>query len=109
VNAEELDVLVGPNPESELVYVVDQYAANGKFERHQCLLGFFTEASATKAYLETHSAKGFGGITPLTMEDFKQWAFEDGDSGEPAARQFAKEVGPEPGFFPVRVLGRHRA
>src|SRR5690348_2237149 len=50
-DGDHLDVFIGPNRSSELVYVIDQSGASGKrFDEHKIMLGFDSQAAAIAAY-----------------------------------------------------------
>lgn len=73
-DGDQLDVFIGPDPESEIVFVVDQVTANGRFDEHKCLLGFSNERAAKDAYLANYpSGWKVGRITPITFDQFKDW------------------------------------
>lgn len=86
-DGDAVDVFVGPDPESELVFIVDQVRADGTLDEHKALLGFVTEAEAREAYLSNYPAGwgGLGAITALTLPEFREW-LENGDTRRPVAR-----------------------
>ncbi len=95
---DQVDVFIGPHPESEVVFVVDQVKADGRFDEHKCLIGFFTTADAKAAYLANYAPgwKGLGAIHPMTMAAFKLW-LADGDTrkrieGQEIPHQYAKDL-----------------
>jgi len=113
LDGDHVDVFLGPNPEAELVYVVDQIdPATKKFDEHKCLLGFLTLSSAKDAYKANYQKtwKGLGKITPVTMQQFKEW-LKDGSQKRPISTQTFKmkkaagsghnpdESGQEPGIL----------
>jgi phage-related protein (TIGR01555 family) len=77
-DGDEVDVYIGPVPESELVFIVDQKnEITGEFDEHKCIFGALSLTQARELYLS-----GFGDgrgeerlskITPLHVEDFKGW------------------------------------
>ncbi len=87
---DHLDCFVGDDPDTELVYVVDQIdPASGKFDEHKTVFGCRTKEDAKSLYLANYAKdwKGFGGITGLTVSQFKEW-IKDGDTTEPIANAF---------------------
>lgn len=84
-DGEPLDVFVGPDPESELVFVIDQNKADGTWDECKVMLGFLNAADAKQGYLDCYAPnwKGCGKVTSLTMEQFKDWAFGGGDKYRP--------------------------
>ena len=87
-DGDAVDVFIGPHPESEIVFVVDQVNLDGKFDEHKCLLGCSSEAEAREVYLRNYSPgwKGLGAITALTIGEFKAW-LEHHDTTKPIAPQ----------------------
>lgn len=72
---DHIDVFVGPDPETEMVFVVDQIDQDsGKFDEIKVMFGYTNEADATAGYLANYS-KGWkvGDVTPLTVKQFKWW------------------------------------
>ncbi len=87
---DHFDVFIGDHPESELVFVVDQYCG-GKFDEHKGLIGCLTKEEAKKTYLANY-AEGWDGcksVTSLTLPQFKQW-ITTGDTSKPLAGQRLK-------------------
>ncbi|MCE0495785.1 PLxRFG domain-containing protein [Vibrio salinus] len=75
-----VDVFIGPNPESDKVFVIDQVDPDtGKFDEHKAMLGFDDIDSAEKAYQSNYSKgwKGLGNINETTVEQFKDWLNSD--------------------------------
>lgn len=75
-DGDHLDVFLGPNPEAELVFVVNQVdPSTGKFDEHKCMLGFLTEEDARQGYLANYEDgwQGLSSIKAMTMTDFKEW------------------------------------
>jgi hypothetical protein len=86
-DGDHLDVFVGPDETSPIVFIVDQMNADGKFDEHKCLLGFRTHKQAIEAYKASYSAGWkVGQVSAMTMEQFKNW-IEDGDLKKPASVQ----------------------
>jgi hypothetical protein len=87
---EPVDVFLGPDPESELVYVVDQVTESGKWDEHKAILGCTSTKEARELYL-SHYPSGWkcGTITPLTAKAFRAW-LEEGDTEKPIAPQVSK-------------------
>lgn len=79
---DHLDVFVKPGTSPEFdgtLFVVNQLKANGKFDEHKVMLGFDSEAEAREAYLENYTKgweKRVQSIVPISLEDFKRWAFD---------------------------------
>ncbi|WP_020209053.1 LPD38 domain-containing protein [Gilvimarinus chinensis] len=82
-DGEHVDVFVGPEPESQRVYVVDQVNPDGSFDEHKVLVGYRGKLAATKAYKDNYT-KGWkvGPVTSMSMDEFKAW-LKDGDNTKP--------------------------
>lgn len=92
LDGDHVDVFIGPDPECELVYVVDQIdPATKSFDEHKCMLGFKKLKDAKEAYLANYEPgwKGLGKITPVTMQQFKEW-LKDGSQFRPISTQTFK-------------------
>ena len=87
-DGDHIDVFLGPRPESEIVFVIDQNDAKGKFDEHKCMLGFVCEKDAKEGYLASYSPgwTGLASIKPMTMDRFKTW-IKEGDTAKPAIGQ----------------------
>ena len=85
-DGDHIDCFIGPTPESELVFIVDQNKPDGSFDEHKTMIGWTSAAEAKQAYLDNYSAgwKGFAAITPMTMEQFKAW-LDSGDTSRAVA------------------------
>lgn len=94
-DGEQVDVYVGPNTDSEKVYVVDQLnQADGKFDEHKVLMGFKNRVSAVNAY-KSNFDKGWkvGKISPMSIPEFKEWL--KGDTSGPLQQidDFGEKIG----------------
>ncbi|MDR0583272.1 MAG: hypothetical protein LBG57_02840 [Treponema sp.] len=85
VDKDHLDAYVGPNPESEIVYIVNQNdPVTGKFDEQKVMLGFNSEAEAKAAYLRQYDRPGFlGNIVKMDIDTFKEKVFDMGNKGKP--------------------------
>jgi hypothetical protein len=92
-DGDHVDVFVGPHPESEVVFIVDQNKRPTwtHFDEHKVMLGFTSEEKAKQAYLDNYSPgwQGFAAITSMTMPQFKEW-LEKGSTAERAVDQVLK-------------------
>lgn len=99
-DGEQVDVYVGPHPESDHVYVVDQLdQKTGGFDEHKIMLGFDSEAAAVTAY-KGNFDKGWkvGPVTAMSMDGFKAW-LKEGDTTAPLQQVEAKaaaKIAPAP-------------
>ena len=104
-DGEQVDVYLGPQPQSPHVFIVDQIdPATGRFDEHKALVGFPDEASARAAYAQAFSDNSaesrLGALQSLTVEGFKDW-LKKGARRQPvaysdpvrAAEGIAREIG----------------
>lgn len=85
IDGDQVDVFIGPNPDSTRVFVVDQVdPATGKFDEPKALMGFDSLDEARAGYLANYSPgwRGLGSITELPLEAFKSWS-KDGTKRKP--------------------------
>lgn len=99
-DGDHVDVFVGPNPESQKAYIVDQKnPKTGKFDEHKTLLGFNSLEEARAGYLANYDKSGptrIMGITEMSVDEFKEWL--KGDTTKRVSKEEAprKEVSPVP-------------
>lgn len=75
-DGDSIDCYVGNSPESNSVFVVDQYDLDGQhFDEHKCMLGYHTRESALDDYAFGHhkSDVTFAACTEFTMPMFRRW------------------------------------
>jgi hypothetical protein len=84
-DGDHVDVFIGPHPELETVYVIDQMdPISRRFDEAKVMLGFAGPTEANTAYHAAYQTgwPGFLGMTPLPMEHFRKWLTR-GDTGSP--------------------------
>jgi len=113
-DGDHVDVFLGPNPNTELVFVVDQVdPATKRFDEHKTLFGFDTKEEARQAYLDNYEKewKGLGDITALTLDQFKAWLSEGSQTRPLASQVFqVKRAGDDPESHrrpPILIIRRH--
>ena len=101
-DGEGVDVFIGPDLQSDQVFIVNQ-VIGGRFDEHKVMLGFPSEETARQGYLASFEPgwKGLGSIKACTMADFKAW-LADGDLRSVAKAGFA-----EPGSDGTRWITVH--
>lgn len=69
-----VDCFVGPYPQSEIAYVINQYIA-GRFDEAKVMLAFPDEETAKNAYLHSYERgwNGFKSMVPLSINQLKWW------------------------------------
>lgn len=90
---DQMDFFMGPCPESEVVFVVDQNKFGTKdFDEHKCVFGCWSAAEAKELYLSNYSAgwDGYRAVTAMTIPQFRAW-LKHGDMTKPAADQHITE------------------
>ncbi len=90
-DGDQVDVYMGPNPESDAVFVVDQIdPETGEFDEHKVMLGFADRQAASNAYggaFSDGSAEArAGAVTEMSADEFKTW-LKNGDTKTPVAYQ----------------------
>jgi hypothetical protein len=81
-DGDQVDLFMGPKPNSFMVYVVNQRKLKGGFDEHKCMAGFHTKAEAVEAYDAAYQ-KGLGkklrmGVKTMTVPQFKEWLADKG-------------------------------
>ncbi len=87
-DSDQIDVYLGPDPNSPLVVIVNQIdRRTGRFDEHKCLLGFKSETDALDTYKRAFSdgkgAERIGSVQVLSVDAFKDW-LKRGDTMKPA-------------------------
>ena len=77
-DGDEVDVYIGPNPSSELVFVVDQNEIlTGEFDEHKVILGTMNIKEATDLYIagfsDDRGADRIRQITPMHVTQLVEW------------------------------------
>jgi len=54
---DHVDVFIGPSPNSEKVYIVNQKNSDNKFDEHKILLGWDSFPDAVKGYLDNYEKR----------------------------------------------------
>ncbi len=80
MDGDELDIYIGPTPNSELVFVVDQkdfQATKNRFDEHKIILGATNMKEAREIYIagfsDNRGADRIMAITPVPIKEFVQW------------------------------------
>ena len=75
VDGDHIDVFLGPDMNSDIVYVVDQVNTDGSFDEHKVMMGFSSLEDARSAYLSNYEEgwQGLGNITGVTLDGFRKW------------------------------------
>lgn len=75
VDGDHIDVFLGPDMNSDMVYVVDQVNTDGSFDEHKVMMGFSSLEDARSAYLSNYEEgwQGLGNIIGVALDEFKKW------------------------------------
>ena len=95
-DGDPVDVFIGDDPKSELVFIINQNTKGGDFDEHKVILGVLDAKQARQTYSANYNDgwTGCGGVVGMTMPQFKQW-LADADKESPAGE--VKQAGiPEP-------------
>lgn len=80
-DGDQVDVYMGPHPDSDQVFVIHQQDFDGKFDEHKAMLGYKSNADALQAYDRAFSdGRGFERIKDIeimTPDEFKAWVKSD--------------------------------
>lgn len=91
VDGDHIDVFLGPDMNSDIVYVVDQVNTDGSFDEHKVMMGFSSLEDARSAYLSNYGEgwQGLGNITGVALDEFKKWI----DSSKRKTKPFSEYKG----------------
>jgi len=90
-DSDHVDCYLGPDDESNKVFVIDQRdLKTNKFDEHKCMLGFKNREAAIGGYINGFSddkgQKRIQGVTEMTPDKFKEW-LESGKTKEPLKKK----------------------
>lgn len=91
VDGDHIDVFLGPDMNSDMVYVVDQVNTDGSFDEHKVMMGFPSLEDARSAYFSNYEDgwQGLGNITGVALDGFKKWI----DSSKRKTKPFSEYKG----------------
>ncbi len=94
-DGDEVDVFIGPDLESERVFVINQVGKDGELDEHKVMLGFATKEAAEQGYLSSYRAgwDGLGSTQEMSVDELKAW-LPSADEGKPAAAEEPAEEAP---------------
>lgn len=97
-DGDQVDVYIGDDPASQQIWGVDQInPEDGSFDEHKIMVGFPDVQTAMQAYISAFNdgsgPSRVGGITPMTVEGFKDWV-EDGNTKVPLSTLVAAPPAP---------------
>lgn len=97
-DGDHLDIYIGPNPQSDKVFVIDQNdLKTGRFDEHKNVLGANSEQEAIDLYTGSFSdgpeaaKKRIRSVTEVSAAEFKEWA-ENGDTKKPFGEKPSKPM-----------------
>lgn len=89
-DGEQVDTFIGPAPDSQQVFVVDQLKADGSFDEHKALIGFDSQDAAIEGYRSNYDKNWkVGPVTAMTMPEFKAWLAQGKNTDPVNAAHFA--------------------
>jgi len=73
-DGDEVDCFIGPYPQSDRAYVINQNIG-GRFDEVKVMLAFPDEASARRAYLDSYDRdwRGLASLVPVSIPQLKWW------------------------------------
>lgn len=112
VDGDHIDVFLGPDMNSDMVYVVDQVNTDGSFDEHKVMMGFSSLEDARSAYLSNYEEgwQGLGSITGVALDEFKKWIDSSTRKTKPFSEyrsvDFIEEERPDSGirFRETRII-----
>ena len=94
-DGEHVDVFIGPDTESDHVYIVNQVdPKTKKFDEHKVMLGFSTKVDAVKGYKSNYNDnadKRIGTVVCMSVEQFKDW-LAGGDTQKPVTLKSVRDT-----------------
>jgi uncharacterized glyoxalase superfamily protein PhnB len=112
-DGDQVDIYMGPHPDSDQVFVIHQQDFDGKFDEHKVMLGFRSNADALQAYDRAFSdGRGFERIKDIeimTAQEFKDWVRSDkpkkaAKAGEEVLSEALTDTGVRNKFNPKKTV-----
>ncbi|PJZ51641.1 hypothetical protein CH380_19145 [Leptospira adleri] len=91
-DGDHIDVFIGPNPNSEIVFVINQVNPKTKeFDEHKVMLGFDSDEDARNGYHSCYEKgwSGLGDMVSMTINQFQNW-LENSDTQKEVEEFFHK-------------------
>ena len=86
-DGDHVDVFIGPDTESDRVFIIDQVNADGSFDEHKVMLGFRNQKAARDGYRANYQdGWKVGPTTRMSMDEFHQW-LADGKTAQPVSER----------------------
>lgn len=100
-DGDEVDVFLGPYPESDSAWILNQRNATGGFDEHKVLAGFHTAAAAEDAYRLSYERgwDRYAAPIPVTLDQLRWW-LRNADT----SREFTSDLVPETAMSDTAVL-----
>jgi hypothetical protein len=91
-DGDKLDVLIGPDPKSQTVFVIDQNDLNtGEYDEAKVVMGAADADEAVTLYSggfsDGRAEDRIGAVTQLTMDEFRSWV-KSGDTRRPIGKKY---------------------
>lgn len=79
---------------SELVFVINQTKADGRFDEHKCVIGTASEKEARETYLSNYQRgwANFSDIVAMPLPVFKEWLKNPHNKSKPAKLQLKQNA-----------------
>lgn len=96
-DGDEVDVFMGPDLDSERVFVINQVGKDGQLDEHKVMVGFATQEAAEQGYLSSYRAgwDGLGSTQEMSVGQLKAW-LPSASQRIPATGQDAEAAGDAP-------------
>lgn len=111
-DGDHVDFFVGPHPETDRAFIIDELGRDGKFQQHKVMAGFLTTDDAIAAFDSTSSKRheDISGITTISADDLKGWLQDRKATKSPLAgtertEPQAAEKAAEPAATPRQPTG----
>lgn len=103
-DGDKLDVLIGPDPASQTVFVIDQNdLTTGRYDEAKTVVGARSADEAVALYSggfsDGRAEDRIGAVTQLTMDEFKAWV-KSGNTRKPIGKKYAPSAPAKAGTAP---------
>lgn len=97
-DGDEVDAFIGPDPDSDRVFVINQVGKDGELDEHKVMLGFATKEAAEQGYLSSYRTgwDGLGSTAEMSADELKDWLPSAAEKTPATGKKEEAEPSPAP-------------
>lgn len=97
-DGDEVDAFIGPDRDSDRVFVINQVDQEGELDEHKVMLGFATKEAAEQGYLASYRTgwDGLGSTAEMSADELKDWLPNAAEKTPASGKKEEVEPSPAP-------------